>query len=212
MLLRTDSERGAATIEHVGLVLIVAAILGGTLALVMAAPANDGARGLATAIERKIRCGAVGPGPCWRDPLTVAYGRGVGGAVRALAPKPVPRNRLLPVDFRQCRRESCATGPSRARLTSSNRRTTVFVEMRQATAGKPQAVVFWLYRPGQAWESFEHTLDKATIAAHAKTPLLETDVPRLVPLETLDARDHTRFTRTEEPPWRHRIESIHRIR
>jgi hypothetical protein len=50
--------------------------------------------------------------------------------------------------------------------------------------------------------------DRADIAAAARTPLLETADPKLVPLETLAGRNHYDFPRSEEPPWRWRVPSL----
>ena len=47
----------------------------------------------------------------------------------------------------------------------------------------------------------------AEIAAYARTPLLDSADPALVPLETLLGRDDARFRAGEEPPWRNRIGS-----
>jgi len=198
-----------STVEHAGLVVLVALLFGLLVAVTSSSPADEAAHGLATAVQRKIRCGAVGPGPCWRDPLTVAYGRRLAGAVRALAPRPEPRAGLLPVDFRRCRSAGCATGGAGAKLTGSNMRTTAFTELRP---GRPPVVVFWLYRPGQPWQRIGRPLPAATVSRFAKTPLLDSDVPRLVPLETLDGRNHARFPALEEPPWRWQVPSSHAIR
>jgi hypothetical protein len=46
----------------------------------------------------------------------------------------------------------------------------------------------------------------AEVTDHASTPLLETDSPRLVPLETLPGRNHYPFPPSEEPPWRWQVE------
>jgi hypothetical protein len=47
------------------------------------------------------------------------------------------------------------------------------------------------------------------VAAFASTPLLETQNPRLVPLETLPGRNHYDFPPDEEPPWRWRVEGVY---
>ena len=47
------------------------------------------------------------------------------------------------------------------------------------------------------------------MAALASTPLLDTQDPKLVPLETLDGRNHIDFPASEEPPWRWRVESVY---
>ena len=106
-------ERGAASVEQAGLVLLVALLLLAAISALAAGPPNEQGRELGSALARKLRCAPRLPGPCWRDPLTEAYGRPLAGVVRALAPRPgavagasgLP---LVPVDFRYCRRPSCA--------------------------------------------------------------------------------------------------------
>src|SRR5215217_121913 len=100
-------QRGAATVEQAGLCALLALLLIAAISAI-AAGADESAHELGFALTRKLRCAAVGPGPCWRDPLTEAYGRPLAGAVRALAPQPRPvagasGEPLLPVDFRYCR-------------------------------------------------------------------------------------------------------------
>jgi hypothetical protein len=51
--------------------------------------------------------------------------------------------------------------------------------------------------------------DASDVAAAARTPLLESADPKLVPLETLPGRNHYDFDRSEEPPWRWRVDSVH---
>src|SRR5258707_14977914 len=105
--MRIRSQAGSATVEHAGLSVLVALLLAGAIAAIAAGADNSG-RELGSTLGRKLRCAAVGPGPCWRDPLTLAYGRPLAGAVRALAPAPALRSGVLPVDFRYCRSASCA--------------------------------------------------------------------------------------------------------
>ena len=88
--MRARDEHGAASVEHVGLVLLIALLVIGGVAALVAAPPTDEARRLGSSLDRKIRCPARLPGPCWQDPLTEAYGRPVAGLVRALAPVPGP--------------------------------------------------------------------------------------------------------------------------
>src|ERR687888_277118 len=111
--MRVRSDRGAATVEHVGLVVLIALLVMGAIAAIVATPPNEAARRLGSQLDRRIRCPARLPDPCWRDPLTEAYGRPLDGLVRALAPQPKPvagasGAPLLPVDFRYCRTSSCA--------------------------------------------------------------------------------------------------------
>ncbi|MGI9020959.1 MAG: hypothetical protein ACR2G3_09655 [Solirubrobacterales bacterium] len=204
-------QRGAASVEHVGLALLIAAVLLACAAALAGAPAIDGGREVGAAIARKLRCAPRLPGPCWRDPLTEAYGRPVGGVVRALAPAPTAVGGLVPVDFRYCRGASCAAPvPGETRLTASNRRTTAFVSVRdERPAGGSVLITYWLYRPTLGWERVVRDATAADVAGLASTPLLESQDPKLVPLETLAARNHFDFPRSEEPPWRWRIASVY---
>jgi Flp pilus assembly pilin Flp len=203
------NQRGAASVEHVGLVILIALLALAAIASIVASPL-EGGRELGGAIARKLRCAPRLPGPCWRDPLTEAYGRPLGGAVRAMAPRPELRGGLVPVDFRYCRSASCAVpGPS-DRLTASNRRTTAFVSVDdRRRAGGDVRITYWLYRPTLGWEGIERRASSAEVAALADTPLLESQAPKLVPLETLIGRNHFRFTASEEPPWRWRVKPVY---
>jgi hypothetical protein len=70
-----------------------------------------------------------------------------------------------------------------------------------------QVVTNGHYLPTIGWERISEQIGSTEIEAHASTPLLESSVPALVPLETLLGRDDARFPAGEEPPWRNRIES-----
>jgi hypothetical protein len=207
-------QHGAASIEHAGLALLIALLLLAAITAFAAGPPVEEGRELGSAIARKLRCAPRLPGPCWRDPLTEAYGRPLAGLIRALAPSPraLPGASglgLVPVDFRYCRRESCAVGPDGATLTASNRRTTAFTSViDERRSGGSVEVTYWHYRPTLGWDRIVRVAGAAEIAAHASTPLLETAVPVLVPLETLAGRNHHDFPPGEEPPWRWRVEPV----
>jgi hypothetical protein len=207
------SQRGAASVEQAGLVLLVALLLLAGISAFAAGPPNRAGRELGSAIARKLRCAPRLPGPCWRDPLTSAYGRSLAGAVRALAPAPATAagasgSGLLPVDFRRCRSASCALpGPGSPRLTASNRLATAFVSAERNATGAD--IDYWLYRPTAGWQRVRRRASAERIATLAMTPLLETDVPRLVPLETLAGRNHIEFAAGEEPPWRWRVQGVY---
>jgi hypothetical protein len=212
---RRSSEHGAASVEQVGLVLLIALLLLAALSASATGPQDDRGRELGAAIARKLRCAPRLPGPCWRDPLTEAYGRPVAGVVRALAPQPGavtgPSGMLLvPVDFRYCRRESCAIPGERPGLTSSNRRLSAFTSVvDRRRGGGSIEISYWLYRPGVGWHHATRRASAAEVADHASTPLLEVANPRLVPLETLPGRNHYQFPPSEEPPWRWQVESVY---
>ena len=204
------SDRGAASVEHAGLILLVALLCVAVAGAMLSRGGQAESRELARAVAQKIRCAAHGPGPCWQDPLTEAYGRPLGGLVRALAPEPVASGALglLPVDFRRCRQTSCALPGERPELTASNRRLTAFVSViDERRKGGGVIVDYWLYRPTLAWERVRRKASSADVVTYATTPLLESANPRLVPLETLAGRNHVDFEPAEEPPWRWKVTS-----
>jgi hypothetical protein len=213
--MRARSQNGAATVEHVGLVVLIALLAMGAIAALVAAPPTEEARRLGSQLDRRIRCPARLPDPCWRDPLTEAYGRPLAGLVRALAPQPQPLaggsgGPLLPVDFRYCRSESCATPGDRSGLTASNRRVTAFTSVTDhRRSGGGVEVSYWLYRPRLGWDRALHTASPGDVERYASTPLLDSANPVLVPLETLYGRDHYDFPPGEEPPWRWRVQSVY---
>jgi hypothetical protein len=141
-----------------------------------------------------------------------AYGWPLARLVRALAPPPaaIPGpdgSPLVPVDFRRCRRESCAlaAGPH---LSAAGTRVTAFtqVEDRRRSEGWVD-VVYWLYRPGLGWERLARRATAADVGAASRTAVLLKDDPALVPLETLPGRDQYDFPAGEEPPWRWQLKS-----
>jgi hypothetical protein len=202
------SPRGAATVEHAGLSLLIALLVVAGVAAFASGPA-EGGRDVGFALARKLRCAAQGPGPCWRDPLTEAYGRSLAGAVRALAPPPLALPApggasLVPVDFRHCRTAGCAVPGERPGLTASNRRVTTFVAVEESSGGAE--IAYWEYRPTLGWRDLVTVAGNADIDALAATPLLDDHVPALVSLETLPGANHYDFAPGEEPPWRWAIE------
>jgi Flp pilus assembly pilin Flp len=207
--MRWRDQAGVATAEHVGITILVALALIAGIAAVGAGADRSG-RELGSTLARKIRCGAVGPGPCWRDPLTEAYGRPVAGAVRALAPVSAEQSGLLPVDFRLCRTASCAVPGAKPGLTASNRRVTEFVSVvDHRPAGGAVEITYWLYRPTVGWERIVRAASSAEVERLAPTALLEDAIPALVALETLDGRNQYDWAAGEEPPWRWRVESVY---
>lgn len=199
-------ERGAATVEHAGLVALVALVFLAAVAIL----ADDGeiepGRELAAAIGRRIACAPHVPDDCHHHPLVPAYGWPLARLVRAMAPYPEARLGpsglpLVPVDFRRCRRESCAVAAG-SHLTASNRRTTAFTQLedRRRSLGWVE-ISYWLYRPGIGWERVARRASKADVEAAAGVPVLGSQDPALVPLETLPGRDHYDFPPAEVPPW-----------
>jgi hypothetical protein len=203
---RGGGERGSAIVEQMALSALIGALLAAGIAAVIAQGEVEGGRGLAGAIGRRIVCGPRLPDACEHQPLVPAYGWPLARLTRALAPAPAARPGpsglpLMPVDFRRCRRESCAVaaGPH---LTASNRRTTAFTEIvdRRRSLGWVE-VVYWLYRPTLGWERQVRRATRADVEAAAGVPVLAGEDPALVPLETLPGRNHYEFPAGERPPW-----------
>lgn len=207
-------ERGSASVEQAGLVALIALLLIVVIAAVAADGEIDAGRGLAGAIGRRLACAPRLPGACRHHPLVPAYGWPLARLARALAPPPLAKPGptglpLVPVDFRHCRRESCAvaTGPH---LTASRRRTTAFTQLidRRHSEGLVE-VIYWLYRPTLGWERIERRAGRSQIEAASGTRVLLEDDPSLVPLETLPGRNHYDFPASEQPPWQWHVSGLY---
>lgn len=207
---RQDRERGSASVEQAGLAALVALLLVVAIAAVAAGGEVDAGRRLAATLGKRLACGPRLPGACRHHPLVPAYGWPLARAARALAPAPVARPGpsglpLVPVDFRRCRRQSCAVAAG-THLTASGHRTTAFTEIvdRRRSLGWVE-IVYWLYRPGLGWERLVHRATQAQIEAAGDVEVLLGDDPALIPLENLPGRNHYEFPPGEGPPWQWRV-------
>lgn len=205
------NERGTASVEQAGLTALVALLLLGALAALVSGGEIDPRNALGNAIGRRIACAPRLPDACHHHPLVPAYGWPLARIARALAPIPAalpgPEGlRLVPVDFRHCRQQSCAVaaGPH---VSASGRRVTVFTQIEdlRSTSGWVE-VTYWLYRPSLGWERKVRRGDQAQVDAASHVRVLLKDDPALIPLETLPGRDHYEFPPGEEPPWRWRVQ------
>jgi hypothetical protein len=199
-------ERGAASVEHVGLVALVGLLVIGVAAAVVAGGEVRAGRDLAGTLGKRLACAPRLPDACRHHEMVPAYGWPLARLARAWAPGavalPGPSGLpLVPVDFRRCRRASCAVyaGP---RVTASNRRVTVFTEIhdRRGSSGWVE-MTYWSYRPTLGWERLMRRASTADVAAASGTEVLESADPALVPLETLPGRNHYEFGAHERPPW-----------
>jgi hypothetical protein len=133
-------ERGQATIEWTGLLLLVSVLLVGLLAVAGARlPAAD----LARAIAAKLVCAVRLSDACSaQSQLVAAYGPELAAPIAARAPEIVYEEGMtaLPVDFRACRERGCGNGPdSGAVLTSdTGRPATAFVRVVDCRAAEPR--------------------------------------------------------------------------
>lgn len=205
-----QSERGSASVEQAGLVALVALLFLAAIAALAGDGAVDPRHLLGNTIARRIACSPRAPGACRHHPLVPAYGWPLARLARALAPAPVAVRGpsglpLVPVDFRRCRRESCAVaaGPH---LTASGRRTTAFttIDDQRSTSGWVE-LTYWLYRPGLGWNRIARHATQAEVEAANHVRVLLKDDPALVPLETLPGRDQYDFPPGEQPPWQWQI-------
>jgi len=207
------SNRGSATVEQTGLILLVAAAFAGLVAFQLLLRDPPG-RELGQRVANRIACGPRALETCNQHPAVSAYGWPVARLVRYLAPVPMARpgpdgTPLVPVDFRYCQRSSCAVpqaGERGSRLTTANRRTTVYTEVtdRRASTGTID-ITYWLYRPSLGWERLEKQATTADLEAAAGTRVLLKDSPSLVPLEILPGRNHYDLPPGEDPPWRWQV-------
>lgn len=205
------SEQGSATVEHAGLAALIALLLIAAIAAVLADGEVEAGRGLAGAIGRRLACAPRLPDACSHHPLVPAYGWPLARLARAMAPAPAalpgPAGLpLVPVDFRRCRRESCAVaaGPH---LTTSGRRTTAFTQLVDNRRAEGWVeIVYWLYRPGLGWQRLARRATRADVEAAAGVEVRKEDDPALVPLETLPGANHYDFPAGERPPWQWQIE------
>src|SRR5215212_8337125 len=102
-------ERGQATVEWTGLVLLVALVLGALIAVV---PAVDG-RSFGSYLAHSILCSLRGGCSSSDGGLARAYAGDDAALLRRYAPNIVYESGtdVLPVDFRRCRSHDCASAP-----------------------------------------------------------------------------------------------------
>lgn len=204
---------GSATIEQVGVVLLLAVTFAVLIAIHLNGTGEQTGRGLGQRIANRIACGPREPGVCRQHPAVSAYGWDLARALRYLAPVPGARlapggTALGPVDFRYCQRASCAV-PGREGLTTANRRLTLFTEVRRLPGEEAWEFTYWFYRPTLGWEPVRRQAGAAEVEAAAGTRVLLKDNPRLVPLEILPGRNHYRLPAGDEPPWRWKVRPVH---
>jgi hypothetical protein len=207
-------EQGAASVEQAGLAALIALLMLAAISALAAGPPQEGPRELGATIGRRIACAPRLPDACRHHPLVRAYGWPLARLTRALAPSPAARpgalgQPLVPVDFRYCRRPSCARpriGPQGLHLTTSGRRTTVFTSIGDLRRSRGYVELsYWLYRPSIGWERLVRRATQADVDAAAGTRVLLKDDPNLVPLETLPGRNQYRFPPGERPPWQWQV-------
>ncbi len=140
-------ERGQATVEWIGLVLLVALALGG---LLLVGPHVDG-RGYGGFLARRILCSFHSGCDDGRGALELAYGDRDAALVREYAPSIVyePGEKEIPIDFRRCRATKCGDAPIARSLdvsqTSSGVPATAFTHV--VHEGGSTFIQYWFYYP-----------------------------------------------------------------
>jgi hypothetical protein len=157
-------DGGQATLEWVGVVFLVAALIAVSGYLGAAAPVAKFAHGL----TRSLLCAASLQGGCGVDPaLEDAYGPDVAKLVRRYLPRVLFGADLLgmPVDYRTCRSPACADPPPSPLVTGSTagEPPTLFTRVIDCRAGRAAPPVrcdgirqgnlyfqYWAYYPESA--------------------------------------------------------------
>ncbi len=114
-----SGERGQATVEYIGVLLLAATLLAGLIALVGHSPPGASAGKL---ILDRLLCAVGGPLPCGDSELERSLGHELAAALRENAPQLRFEDGdfvSLPVDPRECRRRACADSSERGRLSRS---------------------------------------------------------------------------------------------
>jgi hypothetical protein len=143
-------ERGQASLEWVGLVLLLC--LACATAVAAGVGAIDG-RPLGADIARALVCAVRGTCEDADDALRDAYGDDDAALVRRYLPNLVyePRTRTIPVDFRECRSHECSDAPDEENLDvhrgsgQGGAPATVFTRL--IRDGGETFIQYWLYYP-----------------------------------------------------------------
>lgn len=212
--IRPGSEGGSATVEQVGIILLIALLFAVLIGIYLTGMREPPGHGLGIRIANRIACGPREPGVCRQHPAVSAYGWDLARVLRSLAPVPqaaagADGDLLAPVDFRYCQRTSCAVPAGDGKLTTANRRLTLFTQVERLGTGQAWRITYWAYRPTLGWEKTVKRAGPAEIETASGTRVLLEDSPRLVPLEILPGRNHYELPSGDEPPWRWKVGSSH---
>lgn len=149
MTARLQSRRGQSTLEWVGLITLIAALMAAFTAAGVQVPAA----GLAHSVSTKILCAASLSGGCGGEgSLEATYGSDIAELVRAGAPTLMyGRDMLgLPVDYRTCRSPYCADGTGEGEVGESTAGEPVTLFTRVIQRDGSTYVQYWAYYPESA--------------------------------------------------------------
>lgn len=150
MGVRLKSTRGQSTIEWVGLITLVAALMAALTAAGIQVPAV----GLAHSVSTRLLCAASLSGSCAGEgSLDEAYGPEVAELVRSGAPALMYGKDMLglPVDYRTCRSPWCADGTGEGEVSQSTagEPVTLFTRVIHEPDGSIY-IQYWAYYPESA--------------------------------------------------------------
>lgn len=139
-------EQGQSTVEWVGLLLLVALLLGALVAAGVRVPGGA----LARAVASRILCAVAIADSCGDEPaLIAAYGDEVGRLVRDHMPTLAfeAGSRGLPVDWRRCRSTVCGDGGEEGAVRHSGvgLPVTAFVHVIDRRPQGDLYIQYWLY-------------------------------------------------------------------
>ncbi len=137
---RDTGESGQSTLEWVGLVLLVSALMAGLLLAGARVPGTA----LIHSVSRQMLCAASLSRVCAREPpLDRSYGERIATEIRRYAPDLHfgPDLLGLPVDYRTCRSPYCADGPGEGEVVKSTagEPVTLFTRVLDCRAGSTGA-------------------------------------------------------------------------
>ena len=167
------SERGQASLEWTGAMLVVALVLAAAVALGGGAGAAS-----APAFARAIRCAVLVTCHGEDARLGAEYGSDAAAFVRAHAPNVAyePGTSTLPVDFRRCRAHRCSDAPDLPgadvwRAARGGAAATVFTHVVDRRPGGPLYVQYWLYYPDSTYNGKARALSKIPLLGAAAKPI-----------------------------------------
>ena len=166
------SERGQASLEWIGLVLLVSLAAGG---LAGVGPSVDG-RSFGGFLSHRLVCAVKGGCDDGDGALARAYGMRDAALVRRHAPNIAyePGERSLPVDYRRCRARRCADGPddrdADVHRTEAGERATVFVRVIRRD-GRTY-LQYWLYYPDSntTWAASDKLWERSVLGLVRRYP------------------------------------------
>lgn len=142
-------RRGQSTVEWIGLVFMLVAVMAGMFAAGVKVPGTA----LIHSVSTGLLCAASLSGGCAGEgSLESTYGEELAELVRSGTPTLMygPDMLGLPVDYRTCRSPWCADGPGEGEVTRSTAGEPVTLFTRVLKRGSATYIQYWAYYPESA--------------------------------------------------------------